>query len=66
MTKQLYFLTLNLNMGNQSGIDLPGLVVKVKKVLCDYAKATRCIHKFKVSEHSAYMYDFNVCSLDLD
>lgn len=63
MANHLYFLTVNLNMGSQSGIDLPGLIDKVRRLFCDYSSATKCVNKFKVTGEARIIAVFEVSNV---
>jgi len=50
MSTQLYILNLDVNISDQTGIDLAGTMDKLNDLLVSYAEATTCVYKYKVSE----------------
>ncbi|XP_045171616.1 uncharacterized protein LOC123533801 [Mercenaria mercenaria] len=63
MANRLYFLTISLNTGEQGGIDLPGMVDKVRNLLCNYSSVTTCVHKFKVTGEAKIVAVFDVSNV---
>ena len=45
---QMYMLAIRLSAGSELGIDVPKMINQVNSLLGDYAKATKCLYKFKV------------------
>ena len=45
---QMYMLAIRLPAGHELGIDVPKVINQVNSLLGDYAKATKCLYKFKV------------------
>ena len=45
----MYMIILRLSTGSEPGIDVPKIINQINSLLGDYAKATKCLYKFKVS-----------------
>lgn len=60
---QLYLIVLRLSKGSEPGTDVPMFITKVSTLLGDYAKATKCLYKFKVTGEARIVAVFEVCNI---
>ncbi|KAH3854545.1 uncharacterized protein LOC127872916 [Dreissena polymorpha] len=63
MAAQIYILTATVNIGQQGGVDLPGCMEKIQKLMCSYSGATKCVHKYKVTGEATVVAVFEVSNV---
>ncbi|XP_045187753.2 uncharacterized protein LOC123545492 isoform X2 [Mercenaria mercenaria] len=63
MEPRLYLFTIDMNMGEQRGIDLPGTAKKVQALLGGYSSSSKCVHKFKVTGEAKIVAVFAVSNI---
>ena len=55
-SSEFYILTVQVNIGQQGGLDLPAVMCKLNQLLYSYTDVARCLHKYKVCKQgSMYM-----------
>lgn len=55
MSSQLYILKVDLNIGQQTGIDLAGSLDKLNALLMSYTGSATCLYKYKVNVLLCYI-----------
>lgn len=59
----MYMIILRLSTGSEPGIDVPKIINQINSLLGDYAKATKCLYKFKVTGEPRIIAVFEVCNV---